>query len=189
MATHSPVLVDELFGEIKPAEAGKHWYVIHTKPRCEKKLAEFARRNEVHYYLPQIESERRYRRRKVNFTRPMFPGYLFSEMSLPEKQQLIISGYLVRIINVPNEDELLAELGNLYHCRKGKAKVLPTVWLSKGLQIEIIDGPLKGVTGIVESHEKLEEVRLQVEMLRQAVMVKIPATDVRVIGDYEIADD
>jgi len=188
LATNNPVLIDELFGEIKPAEAGKHWYVIHTKPRCEKKLAEYARRNEIHYFLPQMESEHVYQRRKVSFTKPMFPGYLFTEMSVSDKQLLIISGYLVRFLNVPNENELLDELGHVHRCRQGKVNVSPSVWLSKGLQVKIIAGPLKGVSGIVESHEKLEEVRLQVDMLRQAVMVKVPAQDIKIIGDYDVVE-
>jgi len=189
LATHSPVLVEELYGEIKPAEAGKHWFVIHTKPRCEKKLAEYAQRNGVHYYLPQLESERLYQRRKVCFTKPMFPSYLFSEMSAQDKQVLIISGYLMKILHVPNEGELLDELRNLYICRVGKAQITPSFWLSKGIQVKIIRGPLKGVNGVVESHEKLEEVRLQVDMLRQAVMVKIPASDVKIISEHQIVDE
>ncbi len=49
MATHTPVLIDELFGVLEPAPAGQRWEVIHTKPRCEKKLAEYARRNGSYY--------------------------------------------------------------------------------------------------------------------------------------------
>jgi hypothetical protein len=86
MATHTPVLIDELFGELAPAPDGQRWEVIHTKPRCEKKLAEYARRSGITYYLPQMDSKRVYQRRIVNFTKPMFPSYLFVVLDPRQRQ-------------------------------------------------------------------------------------------------------
>ena len=41
---------------------------------------------------------------------------------------------------------------------------------------------------MVESHDKIDEVRLQVEILRQAVLVRIDPRDVEIIGKYEIVE-
>jgi transcription antitermination factor NusG len=188
MATHAPVLIDELFGELKPAPEGKRWAVIHTKPRCEKKLADYARRSGITYYLPQMESNRVYRRRVVSFTKPMFPSYLFCVLDSGATHAMSLSGYIVAFIRVPQQQELLEELQNIRLSRKPELEVENTLWLSTGLKVEIIRGALKGVTGVVESHEKLDEVRLQVSILRQAVMVRIDPRDVKILGEYEIVD-
>jgi transcriptional antiterminator RfaH len=188
MATHSPVLIDELFGELAPAPEGQRWEVIHTKPRCEKKLAEYARRNGITYYLPQMDSKRVYQRRVVSFTKPMFPSYLFCVLDSRSRQTLLISGYTVSFIRVHQQEQLLQELQNIKLSRLPEIELQNTIWLSEGLQVEIMQGPLKGVTGVVESHDKLDEVRLQVQILRQAVLVKIDPRNVKILGEYTIVE-
>lgn len=188
MATHSPVLIDELFGELAPAPEGQRWEVIHTKPRCEKKLAEYARRNGITYYLPQMDSKRVYQRRVVSFTKPMFPSYLFCVLGPRSRQTLLISGYTVSFIRVHQQEQLLQELRNIKLSRLPEIELQNTIWLSEGLQVEIMQGPLKGVTGVVESHAKLDEVRLQVQILRQAVLVKIDPRNVKILGEYTIVE-
>lgn len=189
MATHVPVLIDELFGELKPASGDERWAVIHTKPRCEKKLAEHARRNGIHYFLPQMQSKRLYQKRQITFTKPMFPGYLFCVIDIYKKQTLLISGLTVAFIKVPVQAELLEELQNIHQVHLPKVEMQSTIWMSKGLEVEIIRGPLKGVTGMVENHQKLDELRLQVNILRQAVLVKVDPADVKILGDYIIEED
>ncbi|HOH46720.1 MAG TPA: hypothetical protein PLX59_02690, partial [Candidatus Cloacimonadota bacterium] len=71
MATHKPVTIDELFGELEQRQA-ELWYVIHTKPRQEKKLAGFCQTEDMWYYLPQMPKEHLYNHRKVMFDVPMF---------------------------------------------------------------------------------------------------------------------
>ncbi|MDI9524125.1 MAG: transcription termination/antitermination NusG family protein [Candidatus Cloacimonadota bacterium] len=188
MATHSPVLIDELFGELAPAPEGQRWEVIHTKPRCEKKLAEYARRNGITYYLPQMDSKRVYQRRVVSFTKPMFPSYLFCVLDSRSRQTLLISGYTVSFIRVHQQEQLLQELRNIKLSRLPEIELQNTIWLSEGLQVEIMQGPLKGVTGVVESHDKLDEVRLQVQILRRAVLVKIDPRNVKILGEYTIVE-
>lgn len=188
MPTHAPVLIDELFGDLALAPEGESWAVVHTKPRCEKKLAEYARRNGIHYYLPQMESKRVYQRRMVRFTRPMFQGYLFCVINPAKKQTLLISGYTVSFIKVPLQEELVEELLNIRLSRQPQVQYQETLWLSAGLKVEIMRGPLKGVTGVVESHARLNEVRLQVNILRQAVLVQIEPQDLKILGEYEIVD-
>ncbi len=188
MATHTPVIIDELFGELEPASGEELWAVVHTKPRCEKKLAEYAFRNSITYYLPQMESKRLYQRRLVTTTKPMFPGYLFCVLDAVKKQKLLVSGLTVSFIKVNTQKELLDDLINIQLTRHAKMDMEPIYWLSEGLQVEITKGPLKGLIGVVESHDKIGEVRLQVDILRQAVMIKIDPQDVKIISKYEIVN-
>ncbi len=64
----------------------------------------------------------------------------------------------------------------------------PGLWLEKGLEVEIVNGPLKGVRGVVEDQSKLTEVRLQVNILKQAVLVKVRTQDIKIIGEFEIVE-
>jgi len=164
------------------------WYVIKAKARCEKKLAEYALSNKLRYYFPQMETEHRYQYRKVTFTKPMFPGYVFSCLNPKGREALAICGYAAHFIQVKFQKELLSELNNIYLGTKKKAVMSNAIWMDKGLEVEIISGPLKGMQGIVENHSKLSEVRLQVNILQQAVTVKVNPKDVKIIGDFVLVD-
>lgn len=189
MATNKPVIINELFGELIIPPEGQRWTLVRTKARREKKLADYAGKNLIQYYLPQIKHERKYQRRKVVTTVPMFSGYVFMVLSTEERQTIAVSGMVAQFIYVDHQQELLDDLSRLFGTTKKNVPMENVLWLSKGLEVEIISGPLKGTRGIIESHDKASEVRLQVEMLRQAVMVKVDPKDVKIIGEYEVVED
>ena len=180
-------MIDELFGSLE-AVPGEVWTVVHTKPRAEKKLADYTRRLGFCYYLPQIEREHIYQHRKAMFMVPMFPSYLFIRSVDEDKAKLLLSGNVVRFIKVRYQNELLGELKSIWLTRKKAAELEEVLWLDSGLRVEIISGPLKGISGVMESHEKIEEVQLQINILRQAVKVKVKASDLRIVGEYTIVE-
>jgi len=184
LATHKPIFADELFGELTLSGSTEKWQVIHTKPQCEKKLADYLKRNGIWYYLPQMDSLRLYKYRKVAFTKPMFPGYIFVRLDPRDKSSVLISGYVVNFLKVPNEEELLDDLLQIHTGKAKKAEFAEARWLEQGWQVEIFSGPMKGMKGIVQSQSKLSEVTLQVNILRQAVTVRVDPKDVRVIREY-----
>ena len=62
----------------------KSWYAIRTKPRQEEiaKL-NFEKQNFI-TYLPKVKTTIRHARKITNAARPLFPGYLFLQLSTPE---------------------------------------------------------------------------------------------------------
>jgi len=188
LATHKPVVIHELNGKLEPAPEDFGWYVVRTKARCEKKIADYAKRERITYYLPQIETIHKYQNRKIAFTKPMFSGYIFMMLDFTAKQVVQRTSYSAGFLYVKHQKELLAELRYIYEGRKNKAEFQATSWLSSGLEVEICKGPLKGMRGVVETHDKLTEVRLQVNILHQAVLVKVNPSDVKVLGEYMVVD-
>ena len=188
MATHKPVYVDELYGELALFTDDRKWVVVHTKPRCEKKLADYAKQHQITYYLPQYTSKRVYQRRKVDVNKVLFPSYVFVGIDFKGKQELLISGYTVNFLKVYAQKELIDELQAIYYGRQKNVQMEPGLWLEKGLEVEIVNGPLKGIRGVVEDQSKLTEVRLQVNILRQAVLVKVKTEDIKIIGEFEIVE-
>ncbi len=188
MATHKPVIINELFGELTIPPEGELWNVAYCKPRREKRVADWAAKNMIHYYLPQLKTSKVFQRRKVETTLPMFPGYIFLVLSTRSKELIAQTGYIVSFIHVVNQKELLEDLSRICGTTKKAVPMQKALWLSKGLEVEITEGALQGMRGIVESHDKISEVRLQVDILRQAVMVKIEPENIKIIGEYEIEE-
>lgn len=181
-------IVEELFGELELCPGDKSWTVVCTRSRCEKKLAEYARRVGVHYYLPLRVSSKVYEKSKVSFHIPLFPGYVFVCAGFEDKRTLVRTGYIASFLQVRDQEQLLTELRAIKQIPVAKEVAGPQYWLSKGLEVEIVSGPLAGTRGVVAEHDKLHELHLQVNILRQAVIVKTDPRDVKIIGEFEIVE-
>ncbi|MBN2461668.1 MAG: hypothetical protein JXB60_08670 [Candidatus Cloacimonetes bacterium] len=181
MATHKPVSVEDLYGDLTPGLAGRRWWVIYTKSRQEKKLATYARQREISYYLPLQESVRHYRYRKLIFSKPLFSGYIFVKCDNEEKNQLTLSGCVVNFLEVVDEVELVHELQQIFRGQQKGADLRPAEFVKKGTRVEIVAGPFTGLTGVVKDHNNVYEVLLQVHLLHQAVAVVASTDQIKVV--------
>ena len=181
MATHKPVEVQELFGDLNPAEGEQKWFVVRTKPRCEKKIAQYSLKHKINYYLPQKDSIRIYKHRKVKFTKPLFSGYIFVRCSLKQRDSLIITGHTAYFLHIPDEYELLGELMQIYSGKQKGAEFKEAQFLEKGIRVKIMSGPFQDLTGVVENQNDVKEVILQVNLLKQAVSVTVSSDQVKVL--------
>lgn len=181
MATKKPVYVPELFGELSISDDDRRWFVVHVKPRAEKKLAEYNYQHDIHYYLPQQDSERVYKYRKVMFTKPIFPGYVFVHCKLDDKLVLYRSGAIAHILKVPNEAELISELSQVYHGLDLGAELKEHAYLPEGTRVRITSGPFNGLIGYVSDTSDVSEIVLQVTFLRQAVAVSVTADQIEIL--------
>ena len=176
---------EELFGELTPGTEKSHWMAIYTKPRREKKLAEYALKNKITYYLPLIESVKYYDRKKVIYTKPMFTSYLFVKVNHPEKQLLGVSGHTVSFLNIQDEKGFLEELNYIRQVRAKKIDITPHQYLEKGTRVRFTEGPMKGVTGLVADVKNIKKVVLQVNILRRAISVTAESNILEIVTDNE----
>lgn len=181
MATHKPVEVNELYGELTLAEPERDWWVVYTKPRCEKKLADFSFKKGISYYLPLKKSVKKYQYREITFTKPLFPGYIFVKCNALEKRELLIAGYIANFLKVDNEAELIEQLQQI---RKGSEMGVDfrmVDFIAAGTKVEIIKGPFVGLTGVVKDYKNVKEILMQINILRKSVAVSATAEQIRKI--------
>jgi transcription antitermination factor NusG len=141
------VYPDNLFTDPPPADGGE-WRALHTKPRQEKSLARDLRRRAVRFYLPTVRRRRLVRGRALTSELPLFAGYLFVLGSLEQCLAPQASHRIVRMLPVPDQGRLWAELRQLHRLLASGLSVVP-VELLPGLAVEIVDGPLAGFRGRV----------------------------------------
>ena len=58
-----------------------NWAVINTHPHREQVAVENLQRQEFRAYCPMVRRQRRHARRVTDVLRPLFPGYLFTQVS------------------------------------------------------------------------------------------------------------
>ena len=161
---------------------GKLWTPIRTKPKKEKKLAEYCEANNIDYYLPLRRSIKRYGRKTVEFFPPMFSGYIFCLLDSDLYNLLVKSNavfFKVKIDEV-SEKQLIIDLNNIIifeqYSREKEIIIKPE--LVSGTQVKITNGPLCGVAGIIRTRKSNIAVTVNIGMLGQSVTVELDLGDV-----------
>ncbi len=74
----------------------KNWYIIYTKPKCEKKVSSVLTKRKIENYLPANRKEIKYFRRRKLHDEPLFNSYVFVclQESEVDKQFILTDGVL-----------------------------------------------------------------------------------------------
>ncbi len=162
--------------------AGFHWTPVRTKPRQEKKFAEYCSSNGIRFYLPLKRNVKRYQRRTVEFQVPMFTGYVFCQLDQPLYQKIVLSNRIVYRLqmNDGSECELVRELKDIqmFESVSVDSELLVRPELVSGSSVAVKSGPLRGMRGIVEKRKGKTMITINVEMLGQSVSTEIDVEDI-----------
>lgn len=161
-------------GQHLPDFAEPRWFVCHTKPRCEKKFAGLMALEQFDHYLALLESVRRYGPQKKVFTKPLFPGYVFTRIEPARKERVYQQDLLVRAIPVENEPLFLRQLADVKAvCASGLEAMLYPL-LRRGSRVRVAGGPLHGLEGYVDDPANPRGIVVSVDVLQQGLLVRLP---------------
>lgn len=132
-----------------------HWYCVKARPRQEQ-AAKTAMVNEagLQVFCPMLRFERARKSGRVRVVEAMFPGYLFVRFCYETHYRLvgtsngvstIVSfGGIPAIVPAAIIDELRASVAD------GETVEIPSN-LSIGNEVEVVEGPFRGIRAIVTS--------------------------------------
>jgi len=146
-----PALFPEcLFDEEPQAEAADRvWWVLHTRPRQEKRLAQQLHGKQVPFFLPLVKHQLRVRNRTVSSHLPLFPGYVFLLGTRTERLMALNTGRVVQPLEVANQEDLWRDLRQVQRLIASGAPLSPEGQLLPGTPVEIRSGPLAGLRGTI----------------------------------------
>lgn len=152
------------------------WLVFYTKSRQEKKVRDLLQKRGFDVFLPLQTVMRQWTDRKKKVEIPLFNSYIF--VAVPEHQiedvlQLPGIAWTIRHNGKPavlqqREYEVIVrfiETGLLL-------ETFSTENIDLGEQVEVMDGPLKGLRGFVSGKGK-EKFTVILDALGQAIRVEI----------------
>jgi len=157
--------------------AVKQWYVLHTRSRQEKAVADHLAARNVEYFLPLARQVRFYGKRKAAVDLPIFPNYVFLCGEIEDAYNADRNGRLVNILSVADQERLVWELGNVRKAIKAQMTLDTCPHLHEGMCVEVRSGPMGGLQGVVDKRcRQLNRLVLQVDMLGRAVSVEVDAS-------------
>jgi transcription antitermination factor NusG len=173
------------FPEERPLEADEGaWWVIHTKPNCEKILANYLKRRGISYCLPLYKRKKRVGglKRIREIAAPLFRGYVCIALDKQDHHLLYDNKKMVRIIPVLEQERFISQLNSVLTATEAELEMLVKPGLAPGRRVRILSGPLAGVEGVLKVRKADRKLAISVEMFNQSVLVSLdPYTDMEAL--------
>ena len=166
-------------GEESASRAERRWYVLHVKPRTEKKAALYLRRFKCFEYLPVRVVVRKVQRRKVRRELPLFPGYVFARMDFDQRADMLRTNLVVRTILITRPRETIHQLRQIRRASLAASdlKVISRTF-HEGDRVRVTAGPMRGTEGYVKRDGGRTFLCLNVEILGTCVEVTVSPAEV-----------
>jgi transcription antitermination factor NusG len=160
------------------ADGRRTWYVLHVKPRTEKKTLDFLRSYGYFHHLPVYMKITKVQRRKVRRELPLFPGYVFTKLFPDERIRMLQTNLIVHTIEVLNPREMIHQLRQISRASRAKPEMRPVHSFKAGDLVRVKYGPLRGTEGYVKREGAHATLCLNVEILGAAVEISISPEDI-----------
>lgn len=153
------------------------WFVLHVKPRTEKKVMTYLERYNCFRHLPVWIKITKVQRRKVRRELPLFPGYVFTRLSPDERLAVLRTNLIVRTIAVPHPREMIHQLRQIARAGRAAPLIRPAHPFKQGDYVRVAAGPLRGTEGYVKYEGAQASLCLNVEILGAAVELSVSPDD------------
>lgn len=156
-------------------ENSPRWYAVYTWARHEKAVARHFEERGLTYFLPLYQAVHRWNKRSCRVSLPLFPGYVFVRTGSRERYRpLQVPGVLhyagSGVTPNPIADNEIDALRRILISGK---EVGPHPYLSAGNPVQIVAGPLAGLSGIIQRTKAGNRFVLSVETIRQSIAVEL----------------
>lgn len=156
------------------------WYAGYTASRHEKRVAEQLQQRDVEHFLPLYETVHRWRNGRHRVQLPLFPGYVFVRIALRDRLRALEIPGFVRLVGfsglpLPLPD---AEIDAMREALHAGIQAEPYPYLTVGMRVEISNGPLQGMKGILLRRQGKCRVVISVDLIMRSMVVEVDSTDV-----------
>lgn len=153
---------------------GRLW-VLHTRARHEKKVAENLARGAFEHFLPLVPRRRRYGRRSLQFLVPLFPGYVFLAGEEGAVEAARRTNCVANVLRVVDQARLRAELTQIARVLSAGQATSLYPGLREGRRCRVTAGPLAGTEGVVVRWRNRKRLFLAITFIGQSAVVEIDA--------------
>jgi transcription antitermination factor NusG len=160
----------------------KRWYVVYTRNRHEKFVAEQCTQRNVMAFLPLYRVLRKWKQRRAEVLFPLFPSYVFIRIALQERLRILALPGIISLVSFKGIPAVIPEsqIDSLSRAiTLGRAE--PHVYLHSGTRVRVTAGPLVGLEGIVVEIKNRVQVIVSFEWMARSVAVSLDAADMETL--------
>jgi transcriptional antiterminator RfaH len=161
-----------------------HWYLVHTKPRQEKRALQNLERQGYPCYLPLLPTEKLRQGALALADEPLFPRYLFIQLSQEHSAKswspIRSTQGVNRLVRFGEEaakvDDCIIDL-----LKRQEAVILeqPQRLFAPGERIQLTEGPFVGIEGVFQMSDGESRVMVLIELLGKPVSLHTSPASLR----------
>jgi transcription antitermination factor NusG len=156
------------------------WFALAVKPRFDKAVARALETKGFPTFLPLYTKQHKYAARSKEFELPLFPGYVFCRFNALTRLPILTTPGVTQILGVGAQpipvDE--TEIASLRTALKARLRIEPFPYLQVGQKVQIREGALAGVEGIVVSFKRSLRLIVSITLLERSVLLEIDSDQV-----------
>jgi transcription antitermination factor NusG len=159
------------------------WYALRVKSNFEQTSARLLRCQGYEEFVPTYSTRRQWTDRTKVVDVPLFPGYIFCRFNRWTLAPVIKTPGVVNVVAfgstpTPVGDEEVEAIRTLLATG---TRFEPTRYLTVGQRLEVIRGPLAGLTGILISVKSGWRIVISVNLLQRSVAAEIDPSWVKAL--------
>ena len=166
-----------------------NWYAIYTLPRAEKKTYAELVKQGIEAFLPLQRTLKQWSDRKKWVEEPLFRSYLFVNIPPNLYFDVLNTQGVVRYITFEGKAVPIPEkqIEAIRYFLAGEGLNFDPMdapdmdHYTPGTTVEVIKGPLTGISGELVQVAGRHKVRLEISAVGQSILVTIPISQLRVI--------
>jgi hypothetical protein len=153
----------------------RQWWILYTKSRQEKCLADYLRARHIPHYLPLHKKYSFSRGRRLTSIVPLFSNYLFLFGDQSERITALESNRVARTVDVAawRQEELWTDLTRLECLIRSNVPLSVESRIQEGELVRIKSGRLAGLEGIVLKRRGGTRLLVAVNYLQQGASIEI----------------
>jgi transcription antitermination factor NusG len=159
------------------------WYAVFTRSRHEQTVRRQLAEKSIEVFLPTVLRWSRWKDRRKKVEWPLFPGYCFARFDAADSLAVRACSGTLRIVSFDGRLAPVPEsqLDSIRVLVQSDIAFDPCAVLREGAAVEVLHGPLRGVTGrLLRSESSRAIVVLAVDLIGCAIRVEVDAADIAV---------
>ena len=167
--------------ELDQAQCTDPWYALRVRSNFERVTALSLSQKGYETFLPLYRSRRRRWDRSVDLELPLFPSYLFCRFDFHKRLPILMSPGIVHIVGggeaplpVPE-----SEIATVRAISESNLRAEPWPFLELGQRVEIVEGPLVGIEGILVDFKGGHRLVVSISLLQRTIAAVIDGVWVR----------
>jgi len=151
------------------------WIAVYTKSRHEKVVIQELEKKNIEAYCPILKERRQWSDRKRWVEFPLFRSYVFVKIELKNILYVLQTMGVHHIIKFQGKISTIPDgiIQNIKSMIDGGFTVEQVEYFVKGDEVKVVDGPLKGMEGLVVKIKNENKLVIKVTAIHQAIAVQI----------------
>lgn len=176
-----------------PAAPEPRWYAFYTRARHEKQVDRLLSERGFETFLPLMPRVSQWKDRKKVVEWPLFPSYVFGRFRPADLTWVLSTPGVATVVRSNGRPAVIAddELENVRRLvaalSKGAGQPERRPFLMEGQWVEVLDGPFRGLRGVVVEHRNRRRVVIGIAAIGEGLEVDIDTSALQPVSGSEIS--